>query len=34
MVISVEESQRLLLEEQEDGIDKFDVFGQVVELNS
>lgn len=33
MVIGVEEGQRLLLEEQEDGIDEFDVFGQVVELN-
>lgn len=32
MVVGVEEGQRLLLEEEEDGIDEFDVFGQVVEL--
>jgi hypothetical protein len=32
MVIGVEESQRLLLEEQEDGVDEFKVFGKVVEL--
>lgn len=32
MVIRVEEGQRLLLEEQENGVDQFEVFGQVVEL--
>lgn len=32
MVIGVEEGQRLLLEEQEDGINELDIFGQVVEL--
>ena len=33
VVVGVQERQGLLLEEQEDGIDQFDVFGQVVELN-
>ena len=32
VVIRVEEGQRLLLEEQENGVDQFEVFGQVVEL--
>lgn len=32
VVIRVEEGQRLLLEEQENGVDQFKVFGQVVEL--
>ena len=34
VVIRVEEGQRLLLEEQENGVDQFKVFGQVVELGS
>lgn len=34
VVIRVEEGQRLLLEEQENGVDQFKVFGQVVELVS
>lgn len=32
VVISMEEGQRLLLEEQEDGVDEFQVLSQVVEL--
>lgn len=32
VVVGVEEGQRLLLEEQEDGVDQFEVLGQVVEL--
>lgn len=32
MVVSVKESQRLLLEEQKDRVDQFKVFGQVIEL--
>ena len=32
VVVSVEEGQWLLLEEEEDSVDKFEVLGQVVEL--
>ena len=32
VVVGVQESQGLLLEEEEHGIDELDVFGQVVEL--
>lgn len=32
VVVGVEEGQGLLLEEQEDGIEQFEVFGQVVQL--
>lgn len=32
VVVGMKEGQRLLLEEQEDGVDKFEVLGQVVEL--
>lgn len=32
MVIGMEEGQRLLFEDEEDGIDQFEVFGQVVHL--
>lgn len=32
VVIGMEEGQRLLLEEQEDGVEEFQVLGQVVEL--
>lgn len=32
MVVGVKESQRLLLEEEEDGVNEFEVFGQVVQL--
>jgi hypothetical protein len=34
MVIGVEEGQGLLLEDEEDGIDEFEVFGQVIHLGS
>ena len=33
MVVRVKECQGLLLEEQKDGIDQLDIFGQVVELD-
>lgn len=33
MVVGVKEGQRLLFEEQEGGVDQFNVFGQVVELS-
>ena len=32
MVVGVEECERLLLEDKEDGIDEFEEFGQVVHL--
>jgi hypothetical protein len=32
MVVAVEEGQRLLLEEQEDGVKELEVLGEVVEL--
>jgi len=34
VVVGVEEGQRLLLEEEENGVDQFEVLGQVVELAS
>lgn len=34
VVVRMKEGQGLLLEEQEDGIEKFEVLGQVVELSS
>lgn len=34
MVVGMKEGQGLLLEEQEDGIEKFEVLGQIVELSS
>lgn len=34
VVVAVEEGQRLLLEEQEDGVEQLKVLGQVVELNN
>jgi hypothetical protein len=34
VVIGVEKSERLLLDHQEDGVDKLDVLGDVVELNT
>ena len=34
VVVGVEESERLLLEEEEAGVDQFEVLGQVVELAS
>ena len=33
MVVGMKEGQGLLLEEQEDGIEKFEVLGQIVELS-
>jgi hypothetical protein len=33
VVVGVQKGQRLLLEEKEAGVDEFDVFGQVVQLN-
>lgn len=32
MVVAVEESKRLLLDHQKDGVNELDVFGDVVEL--
>lgn len=32
MVVSMKEGQGLLLEEEEDGVDKLEVLGEVVEL--
>lgn len=34
VVVGMKEGQGLLLEEQEDGIEKFEVLGQIVELSS
>lgn len=34
MVVSMKESQRLLLEEQEDCVNQFKIFGQVIELHT
>lgn len=33
MMVGVEEGQRLLPEDKEDGIDEFKVFGNIVELD-
>lgn len=33
MVVGVEEGEGFLLEDEEDGIDEFEVFGEVVHLN-
>ena len=32
MVVGVEEGERLLFEDEEDGVDQFEVFGEVVQL--
>ena len=32
VVVCVQESERLLLEDKEDGVDQFEVLGQVVQL--
>jgi hypothetical protein len=34
MVVCVKESKRLLLEEQEGRVNKFKVFGQIIQLSS